>query len=131
MKYLNGAGAASLLIALGLFIVHRHALAATAPPVTQPTANFQRFLPYPQATGLALDTKTGLLCHTFNEKADTYIPTGRSRTPGVVVGPEITMGHYALDSIPLCVLLSQKESDTLQTVESLNESVGWTTNDKP
>jgi hypothetical protein len=69
---------------------------------------------------LALDTKTGLLCHTFNEKADTYIPTGRSRTPGVVVGPEITMGHYALDSIPLCVLLSQNEAETIEEVNALN-----------
>ena len=120
MKYLIGAGAASLLIALGLFIVHRHALAATAPPVMQPAVNYQRFLPYPQVTGLALDTQTGLLCHTFNEKADTYIPTGRSRTPGVVVGPEITMGHYALDSIPLCVLLSQNEAETIEEVNALN-----------
>jgi hypothetical protein len=120
MKYLIGAAVASLLIALGFFIVHWHTPTATAPPLTQPTANFQRFLPYPQATGLALDTKTGLLCHTFNEKADTYVPTGRSRTPGVVVGPEITMGHYALDSIPLCVLLSQNEAETIEEVNALN-----------
>jgi hypothetical protein len=30
------------------------------------------------------------------------------------------MGHYALDSIPLCVLLSQNEAETIEEVNALN-----------
>jgi hypothetical protein len=93
-------------------------------PIQQPApkADYARFLPYAQATGLALDTKTGLLCHTFNEKADTYIPTGRSQTPGIVIGKPIEMGHWELDSVPLCVDLSQHEADTLAMISDLNKT---------
>jgi hypothetical protein len=98
------------------------------PPTAQsglavaPRVDYARFLPYAQATGLALDTKTGLLCHTFDENADTYVPTGRSETPGIVVGKPIEMGHWKLDSVPLCFDLSQHEVDTLAMVGDLNKT---------
>lgn len=74
-------------------------------PVSQP--EYARFLPYPQATGLALDTKTGLLCHTFNEAIDSVSKSG----------PETLLpGEHLLDSVPLCVDLSQNEEETVRRV---------------
>jgi hypothetical protein len=66
-------------------------------PVPVPAANvdYARFLPYPQATGLALDTKTGLLCHTFDEDRDTVSGNGEKT---------LLPGQHLLDSIPLCMI---------------------------
>jgi len=58
---------------------------------------------------LALDTKTGELCHTYDSTLDDYIPDNGIKS-------SIVLGHPSLDSIPLCLDLSQNE---LSTVESL------------
>lgn len=65
--------------------------------------------------GLALDTKTGELCHTYNEAVDTYVPaTGTFRITG-------TAGHPSLDSIPLCIDLSQNEAATVKQILDANQ----------
>jgi len=122
MKYAVAAVVACLLIIAG-GLAYRRETRASAPPqvaAPQPPPAYQRFLPYPQATGLALDTKTGLLCHTFSEDADIYVPTGRSHTSGIIVGSEIEMGHWSLNSAPLCYDLSQDETNTLTRVGFTN-----------
>jgi len=65
--------------------------------------------------GIALDTKTGELCHTFNVEVDTAVPsTGSFRITGVA-------GHPSLDSIPLCVDLSQNETATIKRILDVNQ----------
>src|ERR1035441_127973 len=85
------------------------------PPATQiapvSQATYARFLPYPQATGLALDTKTGLLCHTFNEEIDSVSKGGRET---------LLPGQHLLDSIPLCIDLSQNEERTIRRITLAN-----------
>lgn len=67
------------------------------------------------AFGIALDTKTGELCHTFNEDVDTFIPsTGTFHITG-------TAGHPSLDSIPLCIDLSQNETATVKQILDVNQ----------
>ncbi len=84
--------------------------------------NFSRFqLVSGTAYGIALDTKTGELCHTYNARIDTYVPDKG-------VGSTITMGHPSLDSIPLCIDLSQNEAETMKNILFLNQKVdqeGW------
>jgi hypothetical protein len=80
---------------------------ATTEPVA-PDGRFQ--LVSGTAYALALDTKTGELCHTFNEKIDTYVPATGTQ------GRETVFGHQALDSIPLCVDLSQNEKAAIAKV---------------
>jgi hypothetical protein len=81
-------------------------------PVSQP--DYARFLPYPQATGLALDTKTGLLCHTFNTAIDTVSKGGAST---------LLPGQHLLDSVPLCIDLSQNEEATITRIRLANIGV--------
>lgn len=87
---------------------------ATAIPQAIPAApqiGYARFLPYPQATALALDTKTGLLCHTFNLDIDS-VSKG---------GPQTLLpGQHLLDSIPLCIELSQNEEATVRRIRLVN-----------
>jgi hypothetical protein len=87
------------------------------PPTTQPApepaseVDYARFLPYPQATALALDTKTGLLCHTFDEERDTVSGNGEKT---------LLPGQHLLDSIPQCIDLSQNEERTLRRIKLAN-----------
>ncbi len=73
-----------------------------------------------QATGVALDTKTGLLCHTYDDLVDTYIGT---RPPASVIG------HPSFDSAPLCVDLSQHEKETV--AKTLRASSSLTISERP
>ena len=69
------------------------------------------------AYGIALDTKTGELCHTYNEILDPYMP-GR----GYDARREIVPGHPSLVSIPLCLDLSQNEAKTLKSELLANQA---------
>jgi hypothetical protein len=80
------------------------------------TVDYSRFQPTGQITGLALDTKTGMLCHTFNVHRDPFIggqdaPNGAVRNVPGYVAP-----HQSLDSLPFCVDLSQNEKETVGKV---------------
>jgi hypothetical protein len=102
------------LAVLALFIVPLVGCQAKPPamqivPVSPP--DYSRFLPYPQATGLALDTKTGLLCHTFNPAIDTVSKGGAST---------MLPGQHLLDSVPLCIELSQNEEKTIRRIRLAN-----------
>jgi hypothetical protein len=101
------------MLVVSIVVVYLLTGCQSNPPATPqaipaaPQAGYARFLPYPQATGLALDTKTGLLCHTFNEAIDS-VSKG---------GPETLLpGQHLLDSVPLCVDLSQNEEETVRRV---------------
>lgn len=78
-------------------------------PLPEPT-KIGRFQLVSGATyAIALDTKTGELCHTFNQELDPYIP-GR----GYDSNRDIVPGHPSLFSIPLCIDLSQNEERTVK-----------------
>jgi len=67
------------------------------------------------AFGVALDTKTGQLCHTYNENIDTFVPaTGTFHITG-------SAAHPSLDSIPLCIDLSQNEAATVKQIMDNNQ----------
>lgn len=85
---------------------------ATSQPT--PITEYSRFkLVSGTAYGLALDTKTGELCHTYNAAIDAYVPSkGTSEA--------YTVGHPSLNSIPLCIDLSQDEAETIKTVRLAN-----------
>ena len=81
---------------------------------SQNATEYQRFQLVQQqyGHGLALDTKTGQLCHTFNAKLETYTPP----PPGTVV----VAGQMTLDHIPLCIDLSSNEDATVERILSEN-----------
>jgi hypothetical protein len=65
------------------------------------------------AYGIALDTKTGELCHTFNPEIDQHVPAkGAHET--------FKSGHPSLESIPLCIDLSQDEARTVKNLRLAN-----------
>ena len=82
---------------------------------SQNAAEYQRFQLVQQqyGYGLALDTKTGQLCHTFNAKLETYTP----HIPGTVAGG----GQMTLDHIPLCIDLSTEENATVERILAENQ----------
>ncbi len=85
-------------------------------PVQQPVSktDYSRFqLVSGTAYGLALDTKTGELCHTYNAHIDTYLPSRG-------LGSDMVVGHPSLDSIPLCIDLSQDEKSTIISLQMDN-----------
>jgi hypothetical protein len=81
---------------------------------SQNAAEYQRFQLVQQqyGYGLALDTKTGQLCHTFNAKLETYT----SPRPGTAV----VAGQMTLDHIPLCIDLGSNENATVERILSEN-----------
>jgi hypothetical protein len=116
VKYLGAVMVISVLAILGaLAYRHEKTPTITSPQVaaSQPPPTYQRFLPYPQATGLALDTKTGLLCHTFNEAIDAVSEGGAK---------SLLPGQHFFDSVPLCVDLSQSEDETIKAQLNENEN---------
>lgn len=74
--------------------------------------------------GIALDTKTGELCRTYNVDADTYVPaTGTFHVTGAA-------GHPSLDSTPLCIDLSQNEAATVRKILDANQKAESSTDEQ-
>jgi len=99
------------VLASAIFIIFTTGCSKQATPVQQAAttgeANYSRFqLVSSSAFTIALDTKTGVLCHTYDKRIDTYIPSH-----GIPDG--YSVGHPSLDSIPLCLDLSQNEKTTI------------------
>ena len=76
---------------------------ATPPPV-QPSPDFARFQLVGSAYLYALDTKTGQLCRTFNERPDIHVPKG------------LALDGKPIDNIPLCIDLTQSEAATIRSL---------------
>ena len=110
-------GLAFTTFLLGCDMQTRSHKEATLAPLPAAQLSYQRFeLVSSSAFAIALDTKTGQLCHTFNEHLDTYVPaTGEFRNSSAA-------GHFTLDSIPLCIDLSQNEAATVKQVMDTNQA---------
>lgn len=78
------------------------------PPVAR-AAEYQRFqlVQQPYGYGLALDTKTGQICHTFNANLEKYTPPPKGTISG---------GELSLSRIPLCIDLSTNEEATVKRI---------------
>lgn len=84
-----------------------------APPSTAHAVEYQRFqlVQQPYEYGLALDTKTGQLCHTFNANLEKYTPPPRGTISG---------GGISLTRIPRCIDLSANEEITVKRILDAN-----------
>jgi hypothetical protein len=94
----------AILVIYALLVVGCQKPPVAAPAAIQPRPDYARFQ---MASGgallYALDTKTGQLCRTLNNHPE--LPKGL-----------FPVNAKPLDTIPLCVDLSQDEAATLKTV---------------
>lgn len=102
-----------LVSSLGIFSLGCESVLNSTKPAPSSGARFT--LVNSDAFGVALDTKTGQLCHTYNQHIDTFVAeTGDFHPTG-------SAPHPSLDSIPLCIDLSQNENMTVKQIIEANQ----------